>query len=127
MGTTRRKGSRCAAFATHSGRGRRAGDRPGFERPEKEKAEPARTDDVGAGFRAYIVAEPRFSGRRHPQPHRQDAGPLVTTTAWNRNRGLLPHHPTEATSPLAASSRRLDELVEVKDLRPGGWARSWFS
>ena len=87
------------------------------EKAEPEKAEPAKADDVGAGFRAYIVAEPRFPAEdiRNRNGKMQD---LVT------DHGLEPviavfsrTIPAAVDHPLAAVVKKLDELAEVKDFK----------
>jgi hypothetical protein len=84
---------------------------------EKKEPEPAKGDDITTGFRAYIVAEPRFPAEdvRNRTGKMQD---LVTDRALEPTLAVFSRTiPADAAHPLAAVVKKLDELIEVKEYR----------
>src|SRR5262245_29984709 len=79
----------------------------------QEKIEPgsAKTDDITMGFRAYIVADPRFPAEdiRNRTGRMQD---LVTDHALEPTIAVFSRTiPADAAHPLAGVVKKLDELV----------------
>ncbi|HEX3150306.1 MAG TPA: hypothetical protein VHR66_19675 [Gemmataceae bacterium] len=85
---------------------------------EKDKADPApKTDDVSAGFRAFIIAEPRFPAEdiRNRAGKMQD---LVTDHGLEPVLAVFSRTiPADASHPLAAVVKKFDELDEAKEYK----------
>ena len=82
--------------------------------PAQEKKEPAPGEEITSGFRAYVVAEPRFPKEdvRHRVGKMQD---LVTDHALEPTIAIFSRTiPTDAAHPLAALVKKVDELQENK-------------
>lgn len=91
----------------------------------QEKSAPAgKHDQISQGFRAIVVAEPRFDIKdgRNPIPAKDKPGrgpvDLVTDNGLNPVIAVFVREiPADASSPLAAVVKKLDELVEMKEYK----------
>ena len=91
----------------------------------QEKTAPARnSDQVTQGFRAIVVAEPRFEIKdgRNPIPAKDKPGrgpvDLVTDNGLNPVIAVFAREiPADANHPLAAVVKKLDELAEIKEYK----------
>jgi hypothetical protein len=88
-----------------------------FPAAAQEKSAPAKADEVGQGFRAFIVSEPRFPMEdvRNRTGKMQD---LVTDHGLNPVIAVFSRViPADAAHPLAAVVKKLDELADAKEYK----------